>query len=174
MADSVMPFGKEHTVPASVLRDKPDLAPFGRLLREQRRGTHAYVMLLGLRPTETPALLAQVEAGFAFEAFERLQRNLDLSTEELARLMQIKPRTLARRREAGRLTPEESDRLLRASRLFGDAIALFEGDVDAARTWLATPAPALADRAPQDVATTEVGAREVEHLIGRLEHGVFS
>lgn len=44
----------------------------------------------------------------------------------------------------------------------------------AARAWLSTPAPALANRTPVEVAATDVGAREVESLIDRLEHGVFS
>ena len=80
--------------------------------------------------------------------------------------MQITPRTMARRRTEGRLTRDESDRVVRAARVFGKALALFEADVEATRHWFASPAPALADRTPQDVATTEVGAREVEALIG--------
>jgi putative toxin-antitoxin system antitoxin component (TIGR02293 family) len=151
-----------------------DLAAFRKAAREKRRGPHFYVTLLGLDTFETPALLRSVEAGFSYQAFERFQRNVDLPTEALAGLVQIPRRTLARRREEGRLTAEESDRLLRASRLFGKAIALFDGDVDAARAWFATPAPALARRTPLEVSATEVGAHEVENLLGRLEHGVFS
>lgn len=151
-----------------------DVAALHRLLREKSGGTHFYARLLGLKSLETNKLLKQVEAGFGFETFEHFQQNVALGTEELAELVQIRPRTLARRRETGKLTAEESDRLLRASRVFGKAFALFEGDVDAARVWLSTPAPALADRTPQEVAVTEAGAREVENLIGRLEHGVFS
>jgi uncharacterized protein (DUF2384 family) len=33
---------------------------------------------------------------------------------------------------------------------------------------------ALGGRSPLDFAQTEPGAREVENVIGRLEHGVFS
>ena len=159
---------------AAAIRETSDIVTFRRMVREKVGGPHFYVALLGLKALETRELLGRVEAGFKYSTFERFQRNLDLSIEELANLVQIKRRTLARRREAGRLTTEESDRLLRTSRVFGKALALFEGDIDAARTWLSTPALALASRTPQDIATTEVGAREVEDLIGRLEHGVFS
>ena len=69
---------------------------------------------------------------------------------------------------------DESDRLLRVSRLLEHAIALFEGDAEAARDWLASPAKALAGHAPLDFARSEAGAREVESLIGRLEHGVHT
>jgi putative toxin-antitoxin system antitoxin component (TIGR02293 family) len=103
-----------------------------------------------------------------------LRSNVGLSREALADLVQIKPRTLDRRKEGGRLRPEESDRLLRAARVFGGTIALFEGDADAARTWLSSPQRALGGAVPLEMARTEVGAREVESLVGRLEHGVFS
>lgn len=150
-----------------------DITAFRRVVRAKRSGAHAYVLLLGLKSLETAELLRKVEAGLPYDAVERFQRNVGLRTEDLARLVQIPVRTLARRREEGRLTAEESDRLVRASRVYGKALALFEGDLDAARAWLSAPAPALANRAPVEVAATDVGAREVENLIGRLEHGVF-
>jgi putative toxin-antitoxin system antitoxin component (TIGR02293 family) len=172
----MLPFGKERIgmARAEATREPEDIATFRRIVRRKLGGPNSYVTLLGLKALETPALLERVEAGFPYRLFERFQRNIDLQSDELAKLLQITPRTLARRRKSGRLTSEESDRLLRASRVFGRALALFEGDVEAARAWFATPAPALANRTPRDVSTTEVGAREVESLIGRLEHGVFS
>lgn len=145
-----------------------------RIIRDRPGGQNFYVAFLGLKTYETAQLLKRVEQGFSYKAFEQLQRSFGLSADELAELVQITKRTLARRREAGRLTSEESDRLLRMSRLLGQAVTLFEGDLDAARQWLSSPAAALGNRAPQAVAASEIGAREVENLIGRLEHGVFS
>ena len=156
------------------VRETADITAIRKVIREKSGGAHFYVRLLGLRALEATSLLRKVEAGFPYSTIERFQRNTDLQIAELAQLVQIPLRTLARRREAGRLTSEESDRLLRASRVFGKTLALFEGDIEAARSWISAPAPALANRTPQDVSTTEVGAREVEDLIGRLEHGVFS
>lgn len=130
--------------------------------------------ILGLRAKNTLDLLAKVERGFSFTAFVRLQRAIDLSAQDLAAFVQIPARTLLRRKEAGRLHADESDRLLRLSRLLERAIELFEGDAEAARNWLASPVKALARHTPLDFARTEAGAREVESLIGRLEHGVYS
>ena len=154
--------------------ETPEILAFRKIAAKKHLGQHFYVTLLGLRTFETLELLERVEAGFSYKAFERLQRNLGLSTDELARLVRITRRTLARRREEGRLTAEESDRLLRASRVFGKALVLFEGDLDAARTWFSRPSTALGNRTPRTVSSTEVGARAVENLVGRLEHGVFS
>jgi putative toxin-antitoxin system antitoxin component (TIGR02293 family) len=81
---------------------------------------------------------------------------------------------LARRQQEGKLTPEESDRLLRASRVFTRALELFEGDAAAALSWLSEPQVALGGIVPLEIADTEIGANEVESLIGRLEHGIPS
>ena len=54
------------------------------------------------------------------------------------------------------------------------AIKLFDGDSNAATRWLNTPNKALSNQTPLDYSGTESGAHEVENLIGRIEHGVFS
>jgi putative toxin-antitoxin system antitoxin component (TIGR02293 family) len=64
--------------------------------------------------------------------------------------------------------------LLRISTIFDKTVDLFEGDVRGAVTWLTAPMRALAGESPLRYSRTEIGAREVENLIGRLEHGVFS
>jgi putative toxin-antitoxin system antitoxin component (TIGR02293 family) len=64
--------------------------------------------------------------------------------------------------------------VLRFARLFRLALELYDGDADAARAWLQKPARALDGVRPLDHAETEEGAREVERLLGRLEHGVYT
>lgn len=128
--------------------------------------------ILGLRARSTLELLEKVERGFSYATFVRLQRAIDVPAQDLADFVQIPARTLLRRKETGRLRSDESDRVLRVSRLLERAIELFEGDAEAARNWLASPAKALGGHTPLDFARTEAGAREVESLIGRLEHGV--
>jgi putative toxin-antitoxin system antitoxin component (TIGR02293 family) len=145
---------------------------FWRQVEADPHSAHAYVSLLGLRTYETAKLHSRVREGLSFEAFEQLRRVLDLPASRAAELLRIPPRTLARRREAKRFDPEESDRLIRLSRLVGLALQLFEGDAVEMRSWLTTPHSALAGQAPVEFATTEIGAREVENLIGRLEHGI--
>ena len=151
-----------------------DILEFRALLRGGGPGPYAYVILLGLKTFDPVKLLKVVEQGLAFSALERFQRNLALSTAQIIALVQIPQRTLTRRRQQGRLAPDESDRLLRATRLFAKALDLFEGDTAAARRWLLSPQSALGGHVPLEIAKAEVGAREVETLIDRLEHGVYS
>jgi putative toxin-antitoxin system antitoxin component (TIGR02293 family) len=60
------------------------------------------------------------------------------------------------------------------SRVFAKALDLFEGDRDAASEWMSTPLPALGGSTPNDALKAEFGVRDVENLIGRIEHGVYS
>jgi putative toxin-antitoxin system antitoxin component (TIGR02293 family) len=151
-----------------------DVAAFRRSLREGRAGSYDYFVLLGLQPENPMKLLLRVEKGLGFQSFERFQRSAGLSALDLAEAVSITPRTLHRRKEEGRLAPDESDRLLRVSRVFGRALSLFEGDADAARHWLASPQPGLSGQRPLGLARTDLGAREVEALVDRLEHGVLA
>jgi putative toxin-antitoxin system antitoxin component (TIGR02293 family) len=115
-----------------------------------------------------------IDEGFVFDAFEQLLESTGLPADDIAGWLQFAPRTLTRRKQQGRFAPDESDRILRAARVLGRALELFDGDRDAAIEWLTTPQLALGGVRPLDVARTDVGTREVENLIGRLEHGVYS
>ena len=129
---------------------------------------------LGLSMNSVPDLIREVMRGFSYRSLITFESNSGLSLQTLADIIGIPERTLARRKASGRLAPEESERLLRLSSIFEKAVELFEGDVSGAVNWLTTPKRALEGQTPLQYARTEVGAREVENLIGRLEHGVFS
>jgi putative toxin-antitoxin system antitoxin component (TIGR02293 family) len=130
--------------------------------------------LLGLKAGGTVELLGQIKRGLGYNSIEHFIREADIPRDEAIGLVRISTRTLARRKEKGRLSPDESDRLVRAARIVSQARQLFEGDADAANRWLKTSQPALGGSTPTEYAQTEIGAREVEALITRLEHGVFS
>ncbi len=104
-------------------------------------------------------------------AFERIRGDLGVSTEELAEVLGIPTRTLARRTE--RFKPDESERLLRVGSAVQKAVEVLE-DRQSARRWMTQPKRALEGLTPLRCCDTEIGAREVEALLGRIEHGVFS
>jgi putative toxin-antitoxin system antitoxin component (TIGR02293 family) len=151
-----------------------DLGRFQTALHAGTLGATGFLYLLGLPILDTPALLQRVRKGIPYAALGRLQRNLALPLEQVASLMQVPVRTLARRREERRLSPEESDKLLRVARLLGQALQLFGGDWMDARAWLETPQPTLGNLSPLKMAETELGAREVEMAIYGIRHGVFA
>jgi putative toxin-antitoxin system antitoxin component (TIGR02293 family) len=93
--------------------------------------------------------------------------------ERLGGLLSISRATLHRRKAAGRLDSVESDRVVRFARLYGKAVDVM-GAADAARAWLSAPQAGLGGEVPLEYAGTEIGAREVEDLLGRIEYGVYS
>lgn len=150
------------------------LERYQELLATLEPGPNAYLLLLGLETLDLPQLLGSVERGLPYQTFESLLSNTALASDDVLALIDVPARTLTRRKQEGRFRPSESDRLVRASRIFAGALSLFNGDRDEARQWLAEPKQALGGTAPLAMARTEVGALEVERLMGRLEHGVFS
>jgi putative toxin-antitoxin system antitoxin component (TIGR02293 family) len=121
-------------------------------------------------PTE---LIRQIQKGLRFSELETLRNSIDLPFEQLAAKLSISRSTLQRRKAAGRLSPDESDRVIRYSRLLQQAADFF-GGIEKARAWLKHPQYGLGGAVPLDYARTEAGAREVENLLGRMKYGVYS
>jgi putative toxin-antitoxin system antitoxin component (TIGR02293 family) len=117
-------------------------------------------------------LVEQIRHGLPMAEFRALIELLDVPEEDLGRLVGISPATLHRRKKSRRLAMPESERIVRFARLFGLAMEVF-GSQEAAREWLKMPNPGTAGETPLSYADTEFGAREVENLLGRLDHGVF-
>ena len=123
-----------------------------------------------MHPTE---LIRRIQKGLRFSELETLQSSIDLPFEQLAAKLSISRSTLQRRKSAGRLSPDESDKVVRFSRLLRQATDLF-GDIEKARAWLKNPQYGLGGAVPLDYARTEAGAREIENLLGRMKYGVYS
>jgi len=126
-----------------------------------------------LREPEAAYVVGRVRDGLAMDEFQAARVLLGVTDERLGGLLGMSRATLHRRKKAGHLDRMESDRLVRFMRLFARAVEALGGE-EGARSWLAAPAIAFQGECPLDFADTEVGAREVEALLMRLEHGVFS
>jgi putative toxin-antitoxin system antitoxin component (TIGR02293 family) len=111
-----------------------------------------------------------LETGLPKESFERLREAFGIPKHQLAEIVSIPVRTLTRRK---RLLMPESDRVLRLGLLFQKSVQVF-GNADASRQWMLAPKRAFSGRTPLEMARTEIGAREVERLLGQIEHGVFA
>ena len=133
-----------------------------------------YAKLIGITASDRLDLSEKIRAGFPFNSFVLLTRHMGVTNKELAALIQISTQTLYQRQKEGRLKGDESDRLLRFTRIFAQAVDLFEGDQEAAQDWLSSEISALKGATPREASKTEEGAREVESLIARLEQGVFA
>lgn len=131
--------------------------------------------IIGVDPENHDALLSLVRDGLPASVIKRLEIAYGATQSEIAQALRIPMTTLRRRlRQNEQLTVDESDRVIRLARIKDLALGMMHGDDQAAVAWLRTPREILGNESPMVRANTEVGAREVEDLIGRIRHGVFS
>ena len=130
--------------------------------------------LIAAEPASPYEWASRVESGLPAASALAFKDAVGLTNEELATLLGISARTLARwQPDRSTLDLVSGDRLLRSARLFAIAADVLE-DPQAAAQWLKSPQRGLGDAIPLELARTDVGARAVEELLGRMEHGVYS
>jgi len=85
----------------------------------------------------------------------------------------ISKRTLTRRKQEGRLSAAESEKIVRIGKLFDKAVQVFDNNEAFAAQWFKLPVRGLGGKTRLEMADTEVGSQEVYALLIRVEHGVF-
>ena len=129
--------------------------------------------ILRLQATSFAELRDAIRSGLPFSAFLALSKQLEISPQHLTAVFGIPPRTVARRKEARHLNPQESDRLYRVASTLSQAVEVL-GSIDKARLWLKTPNRALGCEMPLELLDTDIGTRQVEEVLMRLNYGIFS
>jgi putative toxin-antitoxin system antitoxin component (TIGR02293 family) len=114
-----------------------------------------------------------IRDGFPPAVVKELMRTSGLTLKELASALDLSPRSLQRRRRSGKLARYESDRLYRLARIVAIANECL-GDHERAMRWLKHPNRALGGFAPVAAIDTELGARQVESILGRIAYGGIS
>ncbi len=127
---------------------------------------------IGVDAETTDQMITLLKKGFPANVFDKLRQKLNVSDNALSKIVQISKRTLDRRRVKGLLKTDESERVLRLAQVYDMAVMVFETNKKA-ESWLKKPARGLGGRVPLEYADTDLGAREVINLLGRLDHGVF-
>ena len=104
--------------------------------------------------------------------FDDLAKRFGASGTAFATIVGIDPRTLTRRRREGRLTAKESSALYHLAVLYEHALDVL-GDPETVRNWFNSPEPDFSEMSPLALLDTAPGLKEVDQLLGRIEHGVF-
>jgi len=130
--------------------------------------------LMASEPATATEWVNRIHAGMPFASAVAFKEALKLTNAELAAVLGISPRTLARLDPAkDRLDSVSGDRLVRTARLYAIAVEVLES-AEAAARWLKLPQRPLGGAIPLELAETDVGTRAVEALLGRMEYGVYT
>ncbi len=113
----------------------------------------------------------RISEGLSTFILEFIRKKLRLSTQELAQVVSISPRTLARRKKETRLASDESERAYRVARLIEIATDVF-GSKEEVQKWVKESNFALGNQKPLDLMRTEPGAKLVERTLRQIEHGI--
>lgn len=118
-------------------------------------------------------LAEAIHEGLSYQSLDHVLRSDDLEPSEAYELVGSR-RTLMRKKKGHmRLSPAESDRLARVVRIIARAEEAL-GEREKAHRWLRKPNRALAGKRPLELLDSDAGARMVERVLGRIEHGVYS
>ena len=116
-------------------------------------------------------LRERIKQGLPYRSLESVRDRLQLTMPETSTVLRMPARTLARRKHARRLDADESDRLYRLVRVAAHAMAVF-GTEERVAAWLRRPNRALNGEMPVALLDTDLGVRQVEDVLGRLEYGL--
>ncbi|MDX6752556.1 antitoxin Xre/MbcA/ParS toxin-binding domain-containing protein [Geminicoccaceae bacterium 1502E] len=115
-------------------------------------------------------LMRAAQHGLPIKTIQFVIASERLSPAEIDRVV-LRRKTLAHRKIAGPLTPHESGRLVRVARIIAMSETTF-GSKAKAGDWLRRPTSALDGEAPLNLLDTGDGARQVEDLLKRIDHGL--
>lgn len=112
-----------------------------------------------------------VKARFA----KKLIKDIQVNQDDFANYVGLKIRTLSRRFEkpSEKMTPEETEKVIRLARVFLQALDIFK-NTEKVAAWLKRNNRSLGDNAPISFLDSEVGAQEVMAILGRIKYGVYS
>jgi putative toxin-antitoxin system antitoxin component (TIGR02293 family) len=128
-------------------------------------------------PTEYPEhpTHGEIMAGFRAHSVAEVAQRFGISPGAMAERIGVSRSTFHRKqKEDALLSGHESDALARHAALLTQAIAVFDGDEEAARQWLGCPQIGLGNAVPLECAKTTFGFREVEKLLTRIDRGVYA
>lgn len=124
------------------------------------------------RPYGTSELHRLVGQGLPAAVIQRLEKSLQLTATESARLLAVSPSSRKRLKltPRRRLDTAASDRAMRLASTIAEATEVF-GDKDKAIGWFKTHSLALGGAAPLDLMTSDPGAQLVREELDRIRYG---
>ncbi|MGK5088545.1 antitoxin Xre/MbcA/ParS toxin-binding domain-containing protein [Bdellovibrionota bacterium FG-2] len=120
------------------------------------------------------SIISLVRDGLPTRAVRALLSQSTITQDEAIQALHISRRTFTRRIRATHFEPIESEKLIRLARIYAFAKEVFDGDADKTVEWLRRPNRALGAQKPISLLDSDLGAEQVEDVLGRLHEGIYS
>jgi len=127
--------------------------------------------VLGRGSAEPKVMRDRLRTGLPYRALERLLAASKLPQGDVLRVVALATRTYHRRKKQKLLSSQESDRLYRLARILAIAEDVL-GNREKAVRWLTKPSRVLGE-VPLNLLDTEIGTRDVEDELRRIDYGVI-
>ncbi|MDA3939338.1 MAG: DUF2384 domain-containing protein [Spirochaetia bacterium] len=124
------------------------------------------------RQTETVQVIKSLELGIPTTAIEEIASYLDIPINKLMEHLHISLSTWHRRKKAGKLDFDLSDKILQISKLLEYAENVF-GNSEKVRLWFKMSSIVFENRLPVELIGSLSGINLISDELIRIEHGVF-
>jgi len=126
------------------------------------------------KQAERDGLVEIIRQGLPMAAAIDVAKQYRLSDQQVAHVLGISPRTLARHKTGHKpLNALQSDRIFRLARIASHAEDVFESR-ESALDWLKSPNRALGGAIPLELLDTDAGTVMVDEVLTRIDYGVYS
>ncbi len=140
----------------------------------QKKKTSGIATRSAAKPTSMAQRIEWVDtiaSGLSFGQVQALLDEVNVTDKDLLNYNILAPRTWSHSKNKGVFSTEQSDRIARFLRVWRQAAHTFGND-NKSRLWLERDTRALLGKKPIDLLSTETGARVVEDLLQRIDHGL--
>jgi len=124
-------------------------------------------------PSNENELAQYIRKGLPVSVIDSIMEGFSLTSEDLVIPLGISISTIKRRHKQTQLNPGVSDRLFRVASIVAQATETLGSQEKAAR-WLHKPNRALGGDSPLSRLDTSIGFHQIEEVLQRIEHGIFS
>lgn len=118
-------------------------------------------------------IIGIIRNGIPKKMMDELMMETGITPAEMADYIRTSDRTLRRYNHNTILNKEQSERVLELAMLYEKGKEVFES-MNAFKEWMNAPLMASGNKKPKQYLDTSIGITKLIHILGRIEHGVYS
>ncbi len=131
--------------------------------------------LYSMSPKNSPSgdhhLIQLIRKGIRRKVLDAVMKHTGLTSDDIARVLHISPRTLRRHTPQTLLNEEQTERIIELVTLYLRGEIVF-GDTQRFNAWMQSPNLSLGHQSPKTLLDTSIGIRVLLDILGRIEHGI--